>query len=64
MANYLKETLILSDGSFKFYHNSDHAIQYIDKESNHPPNVIKLSSNKGPLKNGFKTTLPMKKIFK
>ena len=33
-------TLNLIDGSYKPYHKAD-IIQYINKESNHPPNVIK-----------------------
>ena len=60
--NYLNVTLILSDGSFKFYHNPDDTIQYIDKESNNPASVIK--QLQCPLKNGFQTTLPMKKYLK
>ena len=33
-------TLNLNDGSYKLYHKAD-IIQYINKESNHPANVIK-----------------------
>ena len=33
-------TLHLNDGSFRLYHKPD-IIQYINKESNHPPNIIK-----------------------
>ena len=40
-ANYLDVTLNLNDGSFRPCHNPDDIIQYINKESNHPPNLIK-----------------------
>ena len=34
-------TLNLNDGSFKPYHKPDDSIHYINKESNHPLNLIK-----------------------
>ena len=41
IVNYLDLTLNLNDGSFRPYHRSNGIIQYINKESNHPPNIIK-----------------------
>ena len=41
IVNYLNITLDLDDGSFKPYRKPDDNIQYINKESNHPPNLIK-----------------------
>ena len=38
--NYLDVTLNLNNGSFKPYHKPDDIIQYINKESNHPPSII------------------------
>ena len=40
IVNYLDVTLNLNDGSFRPCHKPD-IIQYINKESNHPPNLIK-----------------------
>ena len=40
IVNYLDVTLNLNNGSFKAYHKSDDTIQYINKESNHPPSII------------------------
>ena len=37
----LDVTLNLNNSSFKPYHNPDDIIQYINKESNHPPSIIK-----------------------
>ena len=39
IVNYLDVTLSLNNGSFKPYHKPDD-IQYINKESNHPPSII------------------------
>ena len=39
--NYLDVTLNLNDGSFIPCDKSDDIIQYINKEFNHPPNLIK-----------------------
>ena len=41
IVNYLDVTLNLNDGSFRPYHKSDDIFHYINKESNHPPNLIK-----------------------
>ena len=41
IVNYLDVTLKLNDGSFRPCHKPDDIIQYINKESNHPPNLIK-----------------------
>ena len=40
IVNYLDVTLNLNNGSFKPYHKPDDIIQYINKESNHPPSII------------------------
>ena len=40
LVNYLDVTLNLNNGSFKPYHKLDDIIQYINKESNHPPSII------------------------
>ena len=40
IVNYLDVTLNLNNGSFKPYHKPDN-IQYINKESNDPPGIIK-----------------------
>ena len=39
--NYLDVTLNLNDGSFRPCNKADDIIQYINKEFNHPPNLIK-----------------------
>ena len=39
--NYLDVILNLNNASFKPYHKPDYIIQYINKESNHPPSIIK-----------------------
>ena len=39
IVNYLDVTLNLNNGSFKPYHKPDGIIQYINKESNHPPSI-------------------------
>ena len=41
IVNYLDMTLNLNDGSFKPYLKRDDINEYINKESNHPPNLIK-----------------------
>ena len=41
IVNYLDVRLNLNNGSFKPYHKPDDIIQYINKESNHPPSIIK-----------------------
>ena len=40
VVNYLDVALNLNNGSFKPYHKPDDIIQYINKESNHPPSII------------------------
>ena len=40
IVNYLDVTLNLNNGSFKPHHKPDDIIQYINKESNHPPSII------------------------
>ena len=40
IVNYLDVTLNLNNGSLKPYHKQDDIIQYINKESNHPPSII------------------------
>ena len=41
VVNYLDVTLNLNDGTFKPYHKPTDTINYIHKESNHPPAIIK-----------------------
>ena len=41
IVNYLDVTLKLNDGSFRPCDKPDDIIQYINKESNHPPNLVK-----------------------
>ena len=41
IVNCLDLTLNLNDGSFRPYHRANIIIHYINKESNHPPNIIK-----------------------
>ena len=41
IVNYLDVTLKLNDGSFRPCDKPGDIIQYINKESNHPPNVFK-----------------------
>ena len=41
IVNYLDVTVNLDNGSFRSYHKPHNIIQYINKESNHPPNIIK-----------------------
>ena len=62
IVNYLDVTLNLNNGSFKPYHKPDDIIQYINKESNHPPSIIEHLQHL--LKNAFQTILPMKKYLK
>ena len=40
IVNYLDVILNLNNSSFKPYHKPDDIIQYINKESNHPPSTI------------------------
>ena len=40
IVNYLDVTLNLNNGFCKPYHKPDDIIQYINKESNHPPSII------------------------
>ena len=59
IVNYLDVTLNLNNGSIKHYQKLDDNIQYIKKESNHPPSIIKhlpasiekRLSNNFPMKN-------------
>ena len=63
IANYLDVTLNLNDGSFRPCDKPDDIIQYINKEFNHPPNLIKhlpASIEKGHSNN----ILSLKKYFK
>ena len=41
VVNYLDVTLNLNDGSFKPFHKPDDETNYINAESDHPPNIIK-----------------------
>ena len=41
IVNYLDITLNLEDGSFRPYLKPDNKLQYINTQSNHPPNVIR-----------------------
>ena len=41
VVNYLDVALNLNDGSYKPYHKPNNEILYINKESNHPPSIIK-----------------------
>ena len=41
IANYLDVTLNLNDGFYKPHHKPNDIIQFINKESNNPPNFIK-----------------------
>ena len=41
IVNYLDVTLNLNDGSFRPCDKSDDIARYINKELNHPPNLIK-----------------------
>ena len=41
IVSYLDVTLNLNNGSFRPCHKPDDIIQYINKESNHPSNLIK-----------------------
>ena len=60
--NYLDVTLNLNDGFLKPYHKPDDIIQYINKEFNHPPNLIKhLSSS---IKKRLSNNSFEEKIFK
>ena len=62
IVNYLDVTLNLNDGSFKPCDKPD-IIQYVNKEFNHPPNLIKhlpASIEKGHSNN----ILSLKKYFK
>ena len=41
VVDYLDVTLNLNDGTYRPYHKPDCKIQYINTESNHPPNIIR-----------------------
>ena len=41
IVNYLDVTLNVNDGSFRPYHKPDDIIQYINKNSSHPPKLFK-----------------------
>ena len=41
VVDYLDVTLNLSDGSYKPFHKPNSEINYIHRESNHPPTIIK-----------------------
>ena len=41
VVNYLNVTFNLNDGTYRPYEKPDNIIQYINVESNHPPNIIK-----------------------
>ena len=41
IVNYLDVTFNLNDGTYRPYQKPDNIIQYINVESNHPPNIIK-----------------------
>ena len=41
ITNYLDITLNVLDGTYKPYQKPENTLQYIHKESNHPPNTIK-----------------------
>ena len=62
ISNYLDVTLNVNNGSFRPYHKPDDIIQYISKESNHSPNIIKhlQASIEKRLSNNFSD----EKIFK
>ena len=55
-------TLNFNDRSFRPCHKPDDIIQYINKESNHPPNLI--NHMPASVENGFQTILSMKNYFK
>ena len=55
-------TLNLNNGSFKPYHKPDDIIQYINKESNHPPSIIKLLP--ASIEKGLSNNSSDEKIFK
>ena len=40
IVNYLDVTFNLKDGTFRPYHKPDDQIQYIQTESNHPPQIL------------------------
>ena len=41
VVNYLDVTFNLDDSTYRPYHKPDNNIQYINTQSNHPPNIIK-----------------------
>ena len=41
MVDYLDVTLNLEDSTYKPYHKPDNETNYVHKDSNHPPNIIK-----------------------
>ena len=62
IVNYLNVTLNLNDGSFRPCHKLDDIIQYINKESNHPPNLIK--HLQASIEKRLSNNSPEEKIFK
>lgn len=41
IVDYLDVTLNLNDSTYKPYHKPDNELNYVHKDSNHPPNIIK-----------------------
>ena len=41
VVDYLDVPFNLNDGTYKPYHKPDNKINYINVQSNHPPNIIK-----------------------
>ena len=62
IVNYLDVTLNLNNGSFKPYRKPDDIIQYINKESNHLPSIIKHLP--ASIENRFSNDSSDEKIFK
>ena len=62
IVNYLDVTLNLSNSSIKPYYKPDDIIQYINKESNHPPCIIKHLP--ACVEKRLSNNLPMKKHLK
>ena len=61
VGNYLHVTFNLNDDTYLPYQKPDNIIQYIQVESNHPPNIIKQISKQ--LKNTSPSSPPMKKYL-
>ena len=49
VVNYSDISLNLNDGTYCPYHKPNDEIQYIHKESNHPPTIIKQETIKVPV---------------